>query len=246
MDYLDAYEVIPLLKPHLNQGDTITGVGNHLFIKTNTEYYQQINNIIKQFDKAPKQLLLNIMMNASSSQLQSKFGLPGPFIVGKTISSKETKLVYSTNYLTTDNKLYQLRLQEDFPTHLEAKIAKKIIMSKYSHSFKQTNNIQSNKKISKSKAVAYDFVEYGDEFSIKIKLVKHMAVVELVAAAQIDHDETSEIDHNELISKFSVPLNQWVVIHSTTTQPEEDKKFIYRSDSLASQNQITLIKINLL
>lgn len=55
-----ANEVIPLLKPFLQENEAISGDGYQLFVKTSAQRKQEIENLISTLDKASKSFLITV------------------------------------------------------------------------------------------------------------------------------------------------------------------------------------------
>ncbi|MFC1602273.1 hypothetical protein ACFL3U_01765 [Pseudomonadota bacterium] len=55
-----AEEVIPLIKPFVDQNDTITGMGNQLIVRTSSERLADIYKILEEFDRPPRRLIIHV------------------------------------------------------------------------------------------------------------------------------------------------------------------------------------------
>lgn len=59
-----AEELVPLLTPVLDSGGAITGTGYQLIIRTSTQNLQQIRQLLKRLDSAPRQLLISVFQGS--------------------------------------------------------------------------------------------------------------------------------------------------------------------------------------
>ena len=53
-------EVIPILRPHLANGDSISGMNNQLFLRTSPENLHEIRALLSRIDIPPRRLLLSV------------------------------------------------------------------------------------------------------------------------------------------------------------------------------------------
>ena len=56
-------EVIPIIKPLVVKGGTVTGMNNQLIVKTTPSNIQLIKSILMQIDNAPRKLLISVTRN---------------------------------------------------------------------------------------------------------------------------------------------------------------------------------------
>ena len=56
-------EVIPIIKPLVVKGGTVTGMNNQLIVKTTPSNIQLIKSILIQIDNAPRKLLISVTRN---------------------------------------------------------------------------------------------------------------------------------------------------------------------------------------
>ena len=59
-----AEELVPLLTPMLGSDGAITGTAYQLIIRTSPQNLQQIKQLLKQLDKAPRQLLISVFQGS--------------------------------------------------------------------------------------------------------------------------------------------------------------------------------------
>ena len=53
-------DVIPIIKPLIIKGGTVTGMNNQLILKTTPSNIELIKSILEQIDNAPRKLLISV------------------------------------------------------------------------------------------------------------------------------------------------------------------------------------------
>jgi hypothetical protein len=105
-----ANEMIPLLKPFLSHGSSITGRGYQLIIKTDPMNLSEIRDILKRMDLPPRRLVIHVrqgsldegVTNRSQADLQAMVGKQGKVIVGEPIGAgDESRIRYQIQRSTT-------------------------------------------------------------------------------------------------------------------------------------------------
>lgn len=72
-------DVIPILKPLVVDGGTVTGINNRLIIKTTPSNLRQIKEILAQIDNAPRRLIISVRQNVDSSLNDRESSLSGRY-----------------------------------------------------------------------------------------------------------------------------------------------------------------------
>ena len=75
--YRTADDVLPLLRPFIEPGGALTGQGNQLFIRTSAANRRQIEQLLAQLDRAPKQLLISVRQDRASESSERRVGADG-------------------------------------------------------------------------------------------------------------------------------------------------------------------------
>ena len=66
-------DVIPIIKPLIIEGGTVTGMNNQLILKTTPSNIELIKSILEQIDNAPRKLLISVKRN-NNSEFNKKEG----------------------------------------------------------------------------------------------------------------------------------------------------------------------------
>jgi type II secretory pathway component GspD/PulD (secretin) len=73
-------DIIPVLKPLVAEGGTVTGMNGKIIIKSTPSNLKQIKQILAQIDKAPRRLMISVKQNVDGSLKTSEDGLSGRYI----------------------------------------------------------------------------------------------------------------------------------------------------------------------
>ena len=78
-----AEEMIPIIKPILKDNDAITGSGYQLFIRTDTSTFAEVTRLLKEIDKAPRNLIISVRNDESIGSGETDFDLSGNYDIGE-------------------------------------------------------------------------------------------------------------------------------------------------------------------
>jgi len=91
LGYRPAAEIMPIIKPLLQPGDTLTGHGYLLFVTTSTENLSRIESIVRRIDQAPRQLMITVVQGENAREMISAFDVSGNIHIGDDISIRVGK-----------------------------------------------------------------------------------------------------------------------------------------------------------
>lgn len=72
-------DVIPILRPLVTDGGTVTGINNKLIIKTTPSNLRQIKEVLAQIDNAPRRLIISVKQNVDDNLNVRESGLSGRY-----------------------------------------------------------------------------------------------------------------------------------------------------------------------
>lgn len=75
-----ADEMIPIIRPFLKPGDSLTGTGYQLIIRTDPQNLEAIKSFVTGLDKAPAQLLISVKNTGESDQVDSSLKAGGTIV----------------------------------------------------------------------------------------------------------------------------------------------------------------------
>jgi hypothetical protein len=130
-----AQEMIPVLRPLLDAGGSLSGTGFQLIVRTSADNLAQLKRIIARLDTAPRQLLISVYqgseqsLNEVSRSLSIGYhsddirALAGP-TVPPAVSAGGGRVTvagsaYSTRADLSDNPIHQLRVLEGSDGYIE-------------------------------------------------------------------------------------------------------------------------------
>jgi type II secretory pathway component GspD/PulD (secretin) len=80
-------QIIPVLKPLVAEGGTVTGMNSKLIIKTTPSNLKQIKAVLAQLDKSPRRLMISVKQNVDGNFKVNESGLSGRY------SNKNVKVI---------------------------------------------------------------------------------------------------------------------------------------------------------
>jgi len=110
-----AEEVIPLIKPFIDQSDTLTGVGNQLIIRTSPERLADIHKILEKFDRPPRRLIIHVRQgrlteddrNQLSAGINADIGEHVTVEAGDNTKNNSLRLRARTHHTRRDHDITQ-------------------------------------------------------------------------------------------------------------------------------------------
>jgi hypothetical protein len=77
LNHRSAEQVIPLLKPLLAPGGTISGLQNRVILRTTPENLAELRGVIDQIDAMPRRLMISVRQDSLDSASRSEAGVSG-------------------------------------------------------------------------------------------------------------------------------------------------------------------------
>ena len=88
LQFRNADEIIPIIRPLVQHGGTVTGMNNQLIIKTTAGNLMEIKQILAKIDKAARRLLITVKQDISGDINTREHGVSGRYSRGDvTVSS---------------------------------------------------------------------------------------------------------------------------------------------------------------
>jgi len=82
LQYRNVGEVIPMIKPFIGTGGTVTGMNNQLIIKATPEDITAVKQLLVTIDKKPRRLMITVTHNISETQEGSRQSIAGRYSAG--------------------------------------------------------------------------------------------------------------------------------------------------------------------
>ena len=86
LQHRSAQEVIPILRPLIPQGGTLTGTGYQLIVRTTPENLQQLRDVLQRIDTAPRSLLITVRQSADDLGTRNEAEVSGHAQLGSGMS----------------------------------------------------------------------------------------------------------------------------------------------------------------
>src|SRR5689334_17290558 len=82
LGYHQADEVIPILRPLLAPGGTITGMKNQLIVRTTPDNLAELKQVLATVDSAPKRLMISVRQSAGMDESRDAQSAQGSVGIG--------------------------------------------------------------------------------------------------------------------------------------------------------------------
>ena len=77
LSYALAKNLIPVIRPLLQPGETVTGVDQKLVVKAEAATHREIEKLLRELDHPPKNLVIEVRSNANENHQSESFGVSG-------------------------------------------------------------------------------------------------------------------------------------------------------------------------
>ena len=139
LQHRPAAEILPLIRPMLDSGDSVSGDGFQLFVRANDQSLEQLRHMVEQLDTASRQLLISVFQgserdlralavgggfsyrdNDTRVAVGSSEAAPGGGSVRySTGGASVNASTLSTRGRLSDNPVHQLRVSEGAPGYID-------------------------------------------------------------------------------------------------------------------------------
>ena len=82
LNFRTAEEIIPILRPMIVEGGSVTGVGDQLILKTTPGNFSEIQQILNNIDLAPRRLLITVKQDIEGQVNRSRQDISGEYNTG--------------------------------------------------------------------------------------------------------------------------------------------------------------------
>ena len=111
-----ADQLIPIVRPLLDQGGAVTGTGFQLIVRTSPANLAQIRQVVASLDRAARQLIITVRQDADTRDSRSAAGAN---IVLAPGASRATGTIVDSAAQGRDNLSQQIRTQEGVPAQIQ-------------------------------------------------------------------------------------------------------------------------------
>ncbi len=82
LNYRTAEEIIPILRPMVNEGGSVSGVRDQLIVKTTPTNLSEIRQILASIDRAPRRLMITVKQDIEGQVNRSRQDISGEYSTG--------------------------------------------------------------------------------------------------------------------------------------------------------------------
>ncbi len=245
-------DVIPIVRPLVTEGGTVTGMNNQLIVKTTYANLEEIKSILKNIDTAPRKLMISVKQDIDGNINLDKSGISGSHTEGDvSVSAGKSRhkdgLVISkrdsdgneisfrnlsTRSRIEDKNVFRIETLEGSPAHIN--IGQSVPVGR------QTSYLTPGGGI-----VVQDSVEYHDVTSgfYVLPRLQGNKVTLLVAPhlSKIHPDQGAVFDVQNVETTVSGKLGKWIPIGGVTQHFNDESSRNLVSTRRRGQEQRTIL-----
>ncbi len=247
-------DVLPVVRPLVEPGGTITGSNNQLIIKSSPENIAEIKQVLKRVDNAPRQLMITVKHNQNVNQQQSAQGIGGRYEDGEVtvqtdgsleredllarIEEKKAELSYeqrSRSRQSDDRNTYRVQATEGYPAHIQAGVSLPY----------PTRNVY----VAPGNVIVQDGHQYQDAtsgFYVLPRVQGDTVTLEIAPRmVQVQHTHGPPVKKlQDVKTVISGQLGEWLSIGGVNQSSERtDKGVLNRRNSQSRDNSQILIRV---
>lgn len=247
-------DVLPVVRPLVEPGGTITGSNNQLIIKSSPENIAEIKQVLERVDNAPRQLMITVKHNQNVNQQQSAQGVGGRYEDGEVtvqtdgslkredllarIEEKKAELSYeqrSRSSQSDDRDTYRIQATEGYPAHIQAGVSLPY----------PTRNVY----VAPGNVIVQDGYQYQDAtsgFYVLPRVQGDTVTLEIAPRmVQVQHAHGPPVKKlQDVKTVISGQLGEWLPIGGVDQSSERtDKGVLNRRNSQSRDNSQILIRV---
>jgi type II secretory pathway component GspD/PulD (secretin) len=209
-----AEEIIPLIEPMLDAGESINGKGFQLILKADTARQSQIRELVSKLDRAQAQLMITVFQG--SERDMKALGIDTQVKVNdNSVQAKATTI--GTRSRMQDNPVHHLRLTEGTSGYIETGKSVPYFSGAYGG-------------VGLGRGVVGADVEFKDVttgFYVLPRLNGDMVILDVSPHSDsLDSSRPGAIKTSRAATTISGQLGQWIPLGGTTEQASRSTKKI--------------------
>jgi len=232
-----AEEIIPVLEPHLEEDEGLSGSGNRLVLRASPERAAELRQLIRQLDTERRQLRISVRRGRLESSRRSELSGGAAVELEEGGSAVDAQLrVLETAEKRRNRHTQSLLALEGTPVYIREGIAFPVATQR--------------QLVTPEGLVVTDRVEYMDTFTgfHAIARVQGDEVVVRISPSRerLSAEGGGQIEHDALVTEVRGPLGSWLAIAETGEQRRETARgIVHRTRTRASDGQTLWIKVDL-
>ncbi len=222
LNHRPASDIIPIIKPLLAKGGTLSGEQYVLFINTSAKNLQQLRPVIAMLDADLRQLKMTIMQESEATMKQHGFKISG------VLPKKTTAKAYSTRRAENNLRQQQIQVTEGQWASIQTGISVPSISRSKNANGTITESIQYQTIVTRLKIQPQII---GDKVNLKIE-------------SSIGDKVTSKTQR--LNTTVRGKLNEWIALGGIRSAVENSSSgFVFSTQRNASSMKQIFIKISI-
>jgi len=201
--YRTADEIMPLLRPFMEPGGVMSGHGNQIFIRTSTRNRQQIEHMVAQLDRAPRQLVISVRQDRAQDRVERAVRADGTVVISNhTVRGFGSLSAQEGQSIGTRNLEQTIRV-------IEGGVATLTMGRAVPFSFYRWLPQPNGGWLQTQETVYYEALS---GFQVRPQLAGELVTLEI--SPQQSRWEGSRLEHARLSTQVQARLGQWVALGS--------------------------------
>lgn len=254
-----AEELIPLLKPVVQPGGSLSGSGFRLIVRATEVQHAEIRRLLAELDQPPRRLLITVHMGELSQTEQNErrlhvdkqagdvsvgIGLPpvsgqGAYVGQRDSAGSMDYQQHSTRSLDDAVNRQQLRATEGYPSYIATGL-----------DYPYPSHIQSwyGPEGNQGAIVGYDYKPVRSGFYALVRIRDDQALVEISPQKQrLSSKHQGAVDTQRIATTVSGPVGGWIRIGETGRSSRERRREPGRSTTTRQlQTQPVWLRVEIL
>ncbi len=233
-------QVLPILRPLLEPGGTISGTHNTLIVRTSSRNLAELKQVLANIDKAPRRLLISVRQDASiarerhEAQVSGTLGT-GRVVIGSGSPTNErgvTARVTETGSLSESDLVQQIQVLEGSPAWIQTGQSVPIVNRTVTSSPRGTVT---------SESVIYRDIASG--FEVVPRIVGDRVMLD-VSPRRETPEAAGSVDVQRMGSTASGRLGEWIELGGMIREESSRQAgLLYGSGALHQDNRRIWVKV---
>lgn len=235
--YRRAEDVLPLLRPFIEPGGAITGQGNQLFIRASSPNRRQIEQMLAQLDRAPRQLLISVRQDRALDSADRQVGAKGSVTYStRGVTGQGTLSARDERTVGTRNLEQSVRVIEGGRATLTMGVA-------VPFTFRRWLPQSDGGWIDTQQTVYYDALS---GFDVRPTLSGDVVTLEITPEESTLSGSGRNPEHMRVATQVQVRLGEWVALGGADTRAETSTRgLLSQSASTQSGQRGVWVKVEL-
>jgi type II secretory pathway component GspD/PulD (secretin) len=224
--YRTAEDVLPLLRPFVEPGGAITGQGNQLFVRVSPANRKQLEQMLAQLDRAPRQLVISVRQDRAGESSERSAGADGSVTI-------TTRAITGSGTLTArDDRTIGTRNAEQTIRVLEGGRASIAMGTAVPFTFRRWLPQPGGAWVATDQTVFYEAIT---GFQVRPQLAGDVVTLEIAPEDATLRGGT--IDNARLATQVQVRLGEWVSLGGADTRAESSQRGLLSAGRDAQSTQ---------